>query len=80
MYMIVLRCVKKEKKPKSGFMQCAAAISSASMMSFFAGRDEVIELTHRATSREVFAVGAVKAAKFLAGKPAGLYTMKEVLQ
>lgn len=36
----------------------------------FAGRDEVIELTHRATSREVFAVGAVKAAKFLAGKPA----------
>ena len=46
----------------------------------FAGRDEVIELTHRATSREVFAVGAVKAAKFLAGKPAGLYTMKEVLQ
>ncbi|WP_337529105.1 dihydrodipicolinate reductase C-terminal domain-containing protein, partial [Anaerotignum faecicola] len=37
-------------------------------------------LTHRATSREVFAVGAVKAAKFLAGKPAGLYTMKEVLQ
>ena len=46
----------------------------------FAGRDEVIELNHRATSREVFAVGAVKAAKFLAGKPAGLYTMKEVLQ
>ena len=46
----------------------------------FAGRDEVIELTHRATSREVFAVGAVKAAKFLAGKPASLYTMKEVLQ
>ena len=43
----------------------------------FAGRDE---LNHRATSREVFAVGAVKAAKFLAGKPAGLYTMKEVLQ
>lgn len=46
----------------------------------FAGRDEVIELNHRATSREVFAVGAVKAAKFLAGKPAGLYTMKNVLE
>ena len=45
----------------------------------FAGRDEVVELNHRATSREVFAVGAVKAAKFLAGKPAGLYTMKDVL-
>lgn len=45
----------------------------------FAGRDEVITLSHHAASREVFAVGAVKAAKFLAGKPAGLYTMKEVL-
>ena len=45
----------------------------------FVGRDEVVELNHRATSREVFAVGAVKAAKFLAGKPAGLYTMKDVL-
>ena len=46
----------------------------------FTGRDEIIELNHRATSREVFAVGAVKAAKFLAGKPAGMYSMKDVLQ
>lgn len=45
----------------------------------FAGRDEVIELTHRATSREVFAVGAVKAAKYLASQKAGLYSMKDVL-
>ncbi len=45
----------------------------------FAGRDEVIELTHRATSREVFAVGAVKAAKYLASQGAGFYTMKDVL-
>lgn len=45
----------------------------------FAGRDEVITLSHHASSREVFAVGALKAAKFLAGKPAGLYGMKEVL-
>ena len=45
----------------------------------FAGRDEVITLSHHASSREVFAVGALKAAKFLAGKPAGLYSMKEVL-
>jgi len=45
----------------------------------FAGRDEVIELTHRANSREVFAVGAVKAAKYLASQGAGFYTMKDVL-
>lgn len=45
----------------------------------FAGRDEVITFSHHASSREVFAVGALKAAKFLAGKSAGLYSMKEVL-
>jgi len=46
----------------------------------FAGRDEVIELTHRAASREVFAAGAVKAAKFLAGVDApGLYDMSHLI-
>lgn len=45
----------------------------------FAGRDEVIEIRHQATSREVFAVGAVKAAKYLAGKEPRLYSMKDVL-
>jgi 4-hydroxy-tetrahydrodipicolinate reductase len=45
-----------------------------------AGLDEVIELKHSAASRDVFAVGAVKAAKFMAkiGKP-GMYSMKDVL-
>ena len=42
----------------------------------FAGRDEVIELSHHAASREVFASGAVRAAKFLTGVQApGLYDM-----
>ncbi len=41
----------------------------------FAGNDEVIELSHHAASKEVFAVGAIKAAKFMKGKPAGLYDM-----
>lgn len=45
----------------------------------FAGKDEVIEINHIATSREVFATGAVKAAKFLAGKPAGFYDMNDLL-
>lgn len=45
----------------------------------FAGRDEVITLSHHASSREVFAVGAIKAAKFLAGQQPGMYSMKEVL-
>lgn len=46
----------------------------------FAGKDEVIEITHSATSKEIFAVGAVKAAKYLAGKPAGFYTMENVVK
>lgn len=46
----------------------------------FAGRDEVIELTHSAQSREVFATGAVRAARFLAGRTApGLYSMANLV-
>ncbi|MCL2576706.1 MAG: 4-hydroxy-tetrahydrodipicolinate reductase [Defluviitaleaceae bacterium] len=44
----------------------------------FAGHNEVIEFTHSAQSREVFAVGALKAAEFLRGKPPGLYTMQDL--
>ncbi|MFI3174158.1 MAG: 4-hydroxy-tetrahydrodipicolinate reductase [Bacillota bacterium] len=46
----------------------------------FAGRDEVIEINHKATSKEVFAVGAVGAAKYLAGKPPKLYSMADVMK
>ena len=45
----------------------------------FAGGGERLELGHRAETREIFAKGAVRAACWLAGKPAGRYTMKEVL-
>ena len=46
---------------------------------FFAGQDEVIEFKHTAYSKAVFAKGAVEAAKFLAGKPAGKYDMADVI-
>lgn len=46
----------------------------------FAGADEVIEFRHTAYSKTVFAAGAVEAAKFLAGKPAGKYDMKDVIK
>ncbi len=45
----------------------------------FAGIDEVIEIKHTAYSKSVFAKGAVEAAKFLAGKPAGMYDMADVI-
>jgi 4-hydroxy-tetrahydrodipicolinate reductase len=46
---------------------------------YFCGEGERLELTHRATSREQFARGALRAAGFIAGKPAGLYDMADVL-
>jgi 4-hydroxy-tetrahydrodipicolinate reductase len=46
---------------------------------YFCGDGERLELTHRATSREQFARGAVRAAQWIAGRPAGLYDMADVL-
>ena len=46
----------------------------------FAGTDEVIEFRHSAYSRNVFAKGAVEAAKFLAGKETGMYDMGDVIR
>ena len=43
----------------------------------FAGQDEVIEFKHTAYSKAIFGKGAVEAAKFLAGKPAGRYDMSD---
>ena len=45
----------------------------------FAGADEIISLSHSATSREVFASGALCAAEFMNGKPAGLYNMDDLI-
>lgn len=45
----------------------------------FAGHDEVITLSHAAQSKEVFAAGAVKAAKFIVGKQSGMYDMGSIL-
>lgn len=45
----------------------------------FAGNDEIIELRHTANSKEIFGVGALKAAVFLHDKAPGFYTMKDLL-
>jgi 4-hydroxy-tetrahydrodipicolinate reductase len=47
-------------------------------VSFFGG-DEVISITHSAQSKMIFALGALKAAKFIINQPNGLYSMKELL-
>jgi 4-hydroxy-tetrahydrodipicolinate reductase len=45
----------------------------------FVGPEERLELTHRASSREIFARGALRAAEWVVGRPAGLYSMQDVL-
>jgi 4-hydroxy-tetrahydrodipicolinate reductase len=45
----------------------------------FSGPGERLKLTHRAASREIFARGALRAADWVIGKPAGLYSMQDVL-
>ncbi|HEX6071525.1 MAG TPA: 4-hydroxy-tetrahydrodipicolinate reductase [Sphingomicrobium sp.] len=46
----------------------------------FLGPDERLILSHRAESRMIFARGALAAARFIAGKPAGLYSMRDVIE
>lgn len=46
----------------------------------FCGEDEIIEIKHTAMSKKIFAMGALKAARFLVGKEAGLYTMKDIFR
>ena len=46
---------------------------------FFFGVDETLEFKHTAASRRIFAAGAMRAARFVVGQPAGLYNMDDVL-
>lgn len=46
----------------------------------FCGEDEIITLSHSARSKKVFAAGAIRAAKWISGKPAGKYDMADLLK
>jgi len=62
-----------------GFSSIRGGSMPGDHLVIFAGPGERLELAHRAESREMFARGAVRAALWLAGKPAGRYAMAEVL-
>lgn len=75
------RSQKREKRdPKEIGIQ---AVRGGSIVGehevIFAGQDEVVTFRHAAYSKAIFAKGAVEAAVYLAGKPAGLYTMADVI-
>lgn len=71
---------KKRDKKEMGISAVRAGTIVGEHEVFFAGIDEVIEFKHTAYSRSVFGKGALEAAKFLAGKPAGMYDMSDVIQ
>lgn len=70
---------KKREKSEIGLHSIRGGTIVGEHDVIFAGRDEVITLSHQAASKEVFAVGAVNAAVFLSGKPAGLYDMSQLI-
>ncbi|MDD6213620.1 MAG: 4-hydroxy-tetrahydrodipicolinate reductase [Firmicutes bacterium] len=70
---------KKRSKNEIGIHSVRGGTIVGEHEVIFAGQDEVIELKHQATSKEVFAVGSIRAAKFIKGKPAGMYDMNDLI-
>ena len=70
---------KKKKKREIGISAVRGGTIVGEHEVLFAGEDEVIEFKHTAYSKAVFGKGALEAAKFLAGKPAGRYEMSDVI-
>ena len=75
------RSQKREKREKKelGLSAVRGGTIVGEHEIIFAGIDEVIEFKHTAYSKAVFAKGSVSAAKFLAGKKAGMYDMRDVI-
>lgn len=75
------RSTRREKRPEKEIG--ISAVRGGSIVGehevIFAGQDEVIEFKHTAYSKAIFGKGAVEAAKYLAGKPAGRYDMSDVI-
>ena len=70
---------KKREKNEIGIVAVRGGTIVGQHDVIFAGADEVIEFHHTAYSKAIFGKGAVEAAKFLAGKPAGMYDMSDVI-
>jgi len=67
------------KRGNIGFASLRGGNVAGDHTVIFAGHDERVELSHKATDRMIFARGALKAAKWTQGRPPGLYSMLDVL-
>ena len=70
---------KKREKTEIGIHAVRGGTIVGEHEVLFAGKDEMISVTHTATSKEIFATGGVRAARFLAGKQSGYYSMRDVI-
>lgn len=70
---------KKREKKEIGISSVRGGTIVGDHDVIFAGTDEVVTFSHTAYSRAIFGKGAIQAAKFLAGKPAGYYNMGDVI-
>lgn len=73
---------KREKRTKKeiGIHAVRGGTITGEHEVIFAGHDEIIKISHSARSKELFATGAINAANFIIGKPAGLYNMTDMLK
>jgi 4-hydroxy-tetrahydrodipicolinate reductase len=72
--------VTGERNPSTiGFATVRGGDIVGDHTALFAGIGERVEITHKASSRATFALGALRAARFLAGRERGLYDMQDVL-
>ncbi len=79
-YVYDRHSVRKKRSPREiGIQSIRGGNIVGEHEIIFAGLDEVIEITHRATSREVFAVGSLRAAQFMKGREKGLYSMDDLI-
>ena len=78
--MTVLRNVRNVTNMRSAFRRSAGGNIVGEHEVIFAGTDEVITFKHTAYSKAIFGKGAIEAAKYLAGKPAGFYGMADVIK
>jgi 4-hydroxy-tetrahydrodipicolinate reductase len=75
------RTERREKRPKNEIgihaVRAGGIVGEHSVL--FGGQNESVTISHSAFSRSVFALGAVRAAEFMVGMPAGMYSMSDLI-
>jgi 4-hydroxy-tetrahydrodipicolinate reductase len=71
---------KKREKNEIGIHSVRGGTIVGEHEVIFAGNNEIISISHTAQSREIFAAGAIRAAKFIAGRQNGMYSMEDLIK